>query len=408
MEKIICDYCGTLYDPEEKQCPICGGTQVPEEEETVVEAAAQELVQSEVLDIPDEPEEETVETLAEEPADELVEDPEEEPVAVADSLGDTRKIEREELSELAKNQAKEETPAEAPAEEPLEEEPEFGGVEPTFTEDLDITLEELNDYEETEERPLPKALRAKKKSGRGSRIVCAILAILVVGFALYIGYRFAAPYILPAEPTETTLSSEPTTEATEPSKDCTAILVEKNVNLTEVGETLQLEVTLTPADTEDVVTYVSDNPNVATVTPDGLVTAVNAGRANITITCGNVITSCAVDCEFNPIPTEPPTTEPEPETRPANPTTHYLTLEDEIHLTGDVDEVTVKIGGQEMHLRLRNKDENGKVLKVEWKVEDPEILEMDWNSIIPKKAGTTMITGEYDGETYHCVVHVEE
>lgn len=401
MEKIICDYCGTLYDPEDKCCPICGGTQVPEEKETVVEAAAQELAQADVLDIPDEPEEETVEEPAEEPV--------EEPVVPAVSLGDTRKIEREELSELARNQAKEEAPAaEEPAEEHQEEETVFGEVEPTFTEALDITLEELNDYEENEERPLPKALRTKKKSGRGSRIVCAILAILVVGFALYIGYRFAAPYILPAEPTETTLSSEPTTEATEPSKDCTAILVEKNVNLTEAGETLQLEVTLTPADTEDVVTYVSDNPNVATVTPDGLVTAVNAGRANITITCGNVITSCAVDCEFNPIPTEPPTTEPEPETRPANPTTHYLTLEDEIHLTGDVDEVTVKIGGQEMHLRLRDKNENGKVLKVEWKVEDPEILEMDWNSIIPKKAGTTMITGEYGGETYHCVVHVEE
>lgn len=424
MSTVICDYCGTIYDPKNGPCPICGGEQYEEPKEETVDKepeAAPAAAEPEPTEAPETPEEAPAPVEVIEPIPEA--EPVEEEPAVPQSLGDTKIVKVSEIAKAAQAEepaAPEAPEAPAPSEpaepaetaEPEEDAPAGCPEMPVFTEDLDITLEELDAPEEPEERPLPKAMqpaKKKKRSSKASRVICGILAILVVGFAMYIGYRFARPYIFPAAPSEaTTVPTESAAPTTEPSKECTAILVEKNVSLTEAGQTLQLAVELTPVDTVDKLTFISDNPAVATVTEDGLVTAVNTGRANITITCGNVMASCAVDCEFAPVATESPTTEPV-ETRPANPTTHYLTFEDKVHLTGDVDEVTLSLSDDsDLHLRLRKDDANGKVLSVDWVVEKPELLEMDVNSFVPKAVGDTMVTGVYDGEEYHCLVHIVE
>ena len=64
--------------------------------------------------------------------------------------------------------------------------------------------------------------------------------------------------------------------------------------LTAVNETKTLEATLTPANTTDAVSWSSSNDTVATVSDDGLVTAVGAGSATITATAGAVSDSCTV------------------------------------------------------------------------------------------------------------------
>lgn len=63
----------------------------------------------------------------------------------------------------------------------------------------------------------------------------------------------------------------------------------------EVGETEVLTATVTPEDaTDKTVTWTTSNETVATVSADGTVTAVAAGTATITATCGDFKAECAV------------------------------------------------------------------------------------------------------------------
>ncbi|MCH5227257.1 MAG: leucine-rich repeat protein [Muribaculaceae bacterium] len=62
-----------------------------------------------------------------------------------------------------------------------------------------------------------------------------------------------------------------------------------------IGETIQLEATVLPENTTDKsLSWNSSDPNIATVSDNGLVTAVSAGTAIITVTCGEVSSTCEV------------------------------------------------------------------------------------------------------------------
>lgn len=64
--------------------------------------------------------------------------------------------------------------------------------------------------------------------------------------------------------------------------------------LNAIGATSQLSYTLIPADAQETVQFSSSNPDVATVTSDGLVTVTGCGTCTITATAGNVSDTCAV------------------------------------------------------------------------------------------------------------------
>lgn len=72
------------------------------------------------------------------------------------------------------------------------------------------------------------------------------------------------------------------------------------------GQTLQLAATVSPSDaTDQSLTWMSDNTAVATVSPNGLVTALSSGEANIVVTTANHLAAvCALTVE------EPATGEP--------------------------------------------------------------------------------------------------
>lgn len=62
-----------------------------------------------------------------------------------------------------------------------------------------------------------------------------------------------------------------------------------------VGSTLQLTATVNPSNASDKhVTWTSSNAAVASVTPTGLVTAISAGNANITASCGGKSATCKI------------------------------------------------------------------------------------------------------------------
>ena len=73
----------------------------------------------------------------------------------------------------------------------------------------------------------------------------------------------------------------------------TAITLDETATI-EKGKTLKLIAKVTPEDTTDDLIWRSDNEEVATVDKNGVVTAVNKGEANITLTAGNVSATCKV------------------------------------------------------------------------------------------------------------------
>lgn len=65
-------------------------------------------------------------------------------------------------------------------------------------------------------------------------------------------------------------------------------------------DTQQLTTTVLPVDSTDEIVYSTNNPDVATVSNSGLVTAVAAGSATITVTSGSYSDTCEVTVE-NPV-----------------------------------------------------------------------------------------------------------
>lgn len=83
-----------------------------------------------------------------------------------------------------------------------------------------------------------------------------------------------------------------------PSVPVTGIeLSTQKINLNRVGDAYQIEADVTPINaTNKAVTWVSSNPNVATVSDNGLVTAISEGSATITVTTedGQKVATCIV------------------------------------------------------------------------------------------------------------------
>jgi len=74
----------------------------------------------------------------------------------------------------------------------------------------------------------------------------------------------------------------------------TAVSLDKTSATIEVGESVTLIATVTPANTTDTLTWKSSDTSVATVV-NGEVTAVGPGKATITATAGSVSASCTVN-----------------------------------------------------------------------------------------------------------------
>lgn len=81
---------------------------------------------------------------------------------------------------------------------------------------------------------------------------------------------------------------------------CTGIsLSSSSAAFDAVGETATITATLTPANTTDTLTWASSDNTVATVV-DGVITAVAAGSATITATCGNQTATVSVSVVLDP------------------------------------------------------------------------------------------------------------
>ncbi|MDE6851972.1 MAG: cellulase family glycosylhydrolase [Lachnospiraceae bacterium] len=71
----------------------------------------------------------------------------------------------------------------------------------------------------------------------------------------------------------------------------TAIAVEKSSFELEVKDSAQIEATLTPADSQDEISYKSSNPEIASVSRTGRITALKSGSTYITVSAASGVTT---------------------------------------------------------------------------------------------------------------------
>lgn len=231
----------------------------------------------------------------------------------------------------------------------------------------------------------------KKESNVLSIILIIVLLLAIIAVAGYIALRFILPndflfegfgdLSISAEKQETEapepeLTVEPTQEVTEAvvSFECTAVTLNADlIQLEGADSTYQLMITLTPADTTDAVSCVSSDESIATVTNEGLITAVGDGSAVITVTCGNATAQCTVNCT---VPTEA-----------------ILELNRK--------EITFDTEGQTWTLY------NGEIPvdEIIWTSDDNNVATIEAGKVTAVGNGDTTVLAIYNDQTAACVIH---
>lgn len=170
-----------------------------------------------------------------------------------------------------------------------------------------------------------------------------------------------------------TASSEPASEDSFVPK-----LNYDDITLNEPRETITLQVTNLPEGIR--VNWSSSDETVATVDENGKVTAVGSGTAQITAEVDGGKASTTIRCNFDD------TTE----------------TDDGTHLTHT--DVTIAVG-EEFNLRLI--DGNGeRINNATYSIDDPDICSVSGVTVRGESRGTTEITVRYNGKSYTCIVRV--
>lgn len=143
-----------------------------------------------------------------------------------------------------------------------------------------------------EECKEPLRMVPPPKSGPNMKLIGGIVAAVVVlggagtGYYMFIGGEKSAKPIDVVQPVDTTIVDQPVEEDTMKVEeinmtDMTFMETAQDMKLNK-DETKQLNIDCNPDNANEAVTWKSGNEAVATVSPDGIVTAVAAGKATVT------------------------------------------------------------------------------------------------------------------------------
>lgn len=235
-------------------------------------------------------------------------------------------------------------------------------------------------------------------------VTALILAAAVIAVVIYIVFHFFDPFGLQKDPVQTepstsaTTPSESTDDTTEPTIEdvyCSSLTLSKTeIQLDSIGASYQLDVTANPADTTDKIFYATDDEDVATVTADGLVTAIAEGETDIFITCGSIQETVKFVCV---IETEPPTEET---TDPTEDT------------TAPVEAGELKLNREDFTLFYKGAswdvyDGELDVKAITWSSDNENIATVEDGKVVATGSGMTTIHAEYKGQKASCIVRCE-
>ena len=156
--------------------------------------------------------------------------------------------------------------------------------------------------------------------------------------------------------------------------------------LTAQGQTHPLSVLADPAGLEYMLSYTTDDPAIATVDENGVVTAVGRGSATITVTDGVLSTTCTVVCNWEPV------------WQPADLT--FVTGENGKY------EATYPINHNGGKVTLYNG--NIPAEQISFSSSSPSIATVDKNGVVTvHTVGTARITATYKGISIYGVIRCE-
>lgn len=230
------------------------------------------------------------------------------------------------------------------------------------------------------------------KVNKGLVAVVIVLLLAIVAVLIYIGVKFFAPkpnIDVTPDPTPTTNveptptgEPDPTEGPTDADISCTGLTLSmQSVSFTTVGGEYALIVTPMPENTTDTVTFVSADESIATVTADGVITAVGYGETTITITCGQIVQECKVTCisnftfEFN---TNPKWNDP---------------------VTGYADTTVTQGDTWKAYKGTLSVPAD----QITWISDDPTIAVVQNGIVTAINPGKTLIHAQYGGKTYTCI-----
>ena len=255
------------------------------------------------------------------------------------------------------------------------------------------TVSAETDEDEYEEEP------QNKKADRGLLVAFIVLLLSVAAVICYILVKFLSPELLDPnsnkKPGTGNVNIEPavTTEMEEEWIACEKITVaQDNILLSNENATITIEFSLEPADAMDEVTFASSDENVATVSADGVITAVGSGEVTITIACGDIEKTIAVTCDI-------PTTEP---TLPSVPSVDLPSVAPGFELNRS--DFTLFKKGETWTLYSGNISAG----EITWKSSNPKVATVTNGKVTAVSSGKTVITAEYQGTKLTCNVYCKD
>lgn len=229
------------------------------------------------------------------------------------------------------------------------------------------------------------------KSNRGLVVTAIVLLLAIIGVVIYIALRFFAPI--------SDLNADSTTNTVDSVVACTDIVLEETeILFEEIGVANLLNVTASPENTTDKVTYRSENESIATVTEKGKITAVAEGTTKIIVTCGDVVKECVITIQF-PEETTLPTLEPtEGSTEDTTVPEDTTDTNEELRLNRK--EFTLSYKGETWNLYSGNLPKN----QITWSVGDESVATVDNGKVVAVGNGYTYVYAEYEGQKVSCQV----
>ena len=243
----------------------------------------------------------------------------------------------------------------------------------------------------SKKKPPVKNGGEEEKSNRGLVVTAIVLLLAIIGVVIYITLRFVAP----------DLNADSTTNTVNTSEVYCADLVldETEVLFEEVGIAKLLNVTASPENTTDKITYASEDESIATVTDKGKITAVAEGTTKIIITCGDVVKECVVTIQFpteTTLPTIEDTTASTEDTTVPDETTPVT---EEFRLNRK-DSFTLQYKGETWDLYSGSIPRN----QITWSIGDQTVATVDNGKVVAVGEGYTYVYAEYDGQKVSCQV----
>jgi len=262
MSKIICDVCGTRYPDSSEQCPICG---------CVNSKAGSEPVQQRV--------------------------PAEEPEAPARPAVKGGRFSKANVRKRNRNKPVYDEP-EVRAKPAVKKEKAKAKPDPEVQ-------EEAYDLEDAFEE------EGGKKGGTFINVLLVVVIMALLAVSAYLFLQYFMPNFFGSDPIIP--NNEPTVQVTEeptlpkptdpPVIHCEQLVLDvTDITMYQAGEVLALNIQALPAGTTDEIMYISSNEDVATVNPDGQVTAVSEGSVVISAFCGTQHLEVNVICDFDATP----------------------------------------------------------------------------------------------------------